>query len=120
MVSPQRLTISIRAALRGIGIAVREENSFRVQLVAALGVFVLIGVLDLATWEAVALAMMAVVVLVLELLNTVFERIIDMMKPRLSPYVATVKDMLAGAVLVASIGALVIGIVILWPHVFSS
>lgn len=102
--------------MRGIQMVVREENSFRVQLAASLGVLVLIAVVDLATWEVVALLMMAVLVLVLELVNTVFERLIDMMKPRLSPYVGAIKDMLAGAVLIASIGSVIIGGVILWPH----
>lgn len=116
MVSLRRLISSFSAALRGIGMVVHEENSFRVQLIAFLGVLVLIAVVDLATWEVVALLMMGVLVLVLELVNTVFERLIDMMKPRLSPYVGAIKDMLAGAVLIASIGALIIGGVILWPH----
>ncbi len=116
--SPRRLTSSFRAAVRGIAIVLREENSFRIQLVAAMGVFLIIAIMDLVTWEVVALSMMAVLVLVLELLNTVFERMIDMMKPRLSPYVGAIKDMVAGAVLIASIGALIIGSVILWPHFF--
>lgn len=116
MVSSRRLISSLSAAVRGIQMVVREENSFRVQLTASLGVLVLIAVVDLATWEVVALLMMTVLVLVLELVNTVFERLIDMMKPRLSPYVGAIKDMLAGAVLIASIGSVIIGGVILWPH----
>ena len=116
MISPKRLTASFRAALRGLGIVIREENSFRVQLVAALAVFVFVAIIPLATWEAVALSMMAVLVLVLEVLNTVFERLVDMMKPRISPYVGAIKDMLSAAVLIASVGAVVIGCVILWPY----
>lgn len=116
--SPRRFLASLHAATRGIRAVIQEEQSFRVQLVAALGVFILITVMHLAIWEKVALAMMAVLVLVLELFNTVFERLIDMMKPRLHPYIGAIKDILAGAVLIASIGALVIGAVILWPHFF--
>lgn len=114
--SLKRFTRSFRAALRGMQTVLREEQTFRIQLVIALGVIASIFIFDVAHWEAVALSMMAVLVLVLELLNTVFERVIDMTHPRLSPYVGAVKDILAGTVLMASLGALIIGGFILWPH----
>jgi diacylglycerol kinase len=65
--------------------------------------------------EAVALILVASSVLVLELINSTLERVVDYMKPRLHHYVEVVKDMMAGAVLVASLGAAVIGIIIFYP-----
>jgi diacylglycerol kinase len=59
MISIKQFIRSMRAAGRGIGAVAREEQSFRVQLLAALGVVILITVMDLAVWEAVALSMMA-------------------------------------------------------------
>ncbi len=117
MVSSKQLHRSMRAAWRGICTVAREEQSFRVQLLAALGVASLIVVMDLAVWESVALSMMAILVLVLEIVNTVFERIIDLLTPRLASYVGVIKDMLAGAVLIASIGSLITAGFILWPHI---
>ncbi len=115
--SSRRFFRSFRAALRGVRMVLKEEQTFRIQLLIAAFVIALIFILHVAHWEAVALAMMAVLVLVLELLNTVFERVIDMTHPRLSPYVGAIKDILAGTVFIASLGALIIGGFILWPHI---
>ncbi len=51
-------------------------------------------------------------VLTLELFNTAFERVMDMLKPRIHPYVRVVKDVVAGAVLIGAIVALSIGVMI--------
>jgi diacylglycerol kinase len=56
-------------------------------------------------------------VLVLELLNTSIEHLVDLVKPRLNEYVKEVKDVMAGAVLLASVFAVIIGAVIFWGHV---
>jgi diacylglycerol kinase len=55
---------------------------------------------------------------VLELLNSVVERFVDVVKPRIHHYAMDIKDIMAAAVFVASLGALIVGIVILGPHVF--
>ncbi len=73
--------------------------------------------LPLILWERVILLTVILAVLVLELLNTGIERLIDLLKPRLDDYVKDVKDVMAAAVLLASFFAVVIGIVIFWPHI---
>ena len=60
---------------------------------------------------------MAAFTLVLELLNGAVERLVDLFKPRMHAYAEQIKDMMAGAVLVSSIGALIVGILVFWPHV---
>jgi diacylglycerol kinase len=55
-------------------------------------------------------------VLVLEIINSIFERIVDVYKPRLNPYVRDIKDMMAAAVLIASLGAAIIGLMIFIPY----
>jgi diacylglycerol kinase len=62
------------------------------------------------------LALTIVLVLSLELANTAAERIMDILKPRVHPYARVVKDAMAGAVLIASVGAVFIGICILLPY----
>lgn len=65
-------------------------------------------------WSVVFLAV--ALVLVLELLNSAVERIIDLLKPRLHHYVADIKDITAGMVLVASVGSVMVGLAIFMPH----
>jgi diacylglycerol kinase len=67
--------------------------------------------------EIAILTLVVVLVLVLELVNSVFERMVDLLKPRVHDFVKDVKDVMAAAVLLASIGALLIGGLIFWPHV---
>ena len=42
---------------------------------------------------------------------------LDLLKPRLSPQVETVKDIMAGAVLLASIGSVIVGAIIFIPYI---
>lgn len=113
----RRLRRSVSYAWKGIRIVFREEHSFRVQTAAGLGVVIAAFVLGLRTPEKALLTLAVVFVLVLELMNSIFERMVDMMKPRIHHYVEDIKDIMAGSVLVASLGALLIGVFIFWPYV---
>lgn len=107
---------SFQYAGSGIAHVFREEQSFRIQLLAALLVVVLMIILPLAAIERLILVLVIIFVLVLEIINSIFERMVDVYKPRLNPYVKDIKDMMAGAVLVASLGAVIIGLMIFLPY----
>lgn len=116
MIRFKELTRSLRHAARGIWVVYQTEQSFRIQMFAA--VIVVIGAIGFrissGEWKLILLLISAV--LVLELVNSVFERIIDTFKPRLHPAVRDMKDMMAAAVLVVSLVALVIGLLIFIPY----
>lgn len=104
-------------ALRGIATVWREERSFQVQSVAAVAAIVLMVLFNLKPWEYIIVTLAIVLVLVLEILNTIVERFVDMVKPRLHSYVGAIKDMMAGAVLLMSLAAVAIGIAVFFPHI---
>ncbi len=116
MTRTRRLIRSFGFAWKGLVTVTREEQSFRVQLFLAALILALGIIFRIKQWEAVALILVATSVLVLELVNSTLERVVDYMKPRLHHYVEVVKDIMAGAVLLASLGALVAGIVIFYPY----
>ncbi len=116
MFSLDRLTRSFKYAGRGLWQVFREEQSFRIQVALGLLVLILALCFRVKTWEAIALLLVIVMVLVLELINSIFERMVDVLKPRMHPYVETVKDIMAATVLIASIGALVVGLLIFYPY----
>ena len=93
-------------ALAGLAEGWRAENSFRTHVV--IGVLVLVAMLALRPephrWAIVAIVVM--LVLALELINSAFERLIDHLHPEIHPEIRSVKDMAAGGVLLLSIGAL--------------
>lgn len=112
-----RLGKSFRYAAKGIRVVAREEPNFRIQLGLAAVVVALMFLLGVRTPEKALLTLAIVLVLVLELVNSIFERMVDILKPRIHHYVEDIKDIMAGTVLVASVGALLIGALIFWPYV---
>jgi diacylglycerol kinase len=115
-----KLTRSFRHAFRGLVLVAREERNFAIETVAACVVLAVAVVLRVSNVEAALLALVTGGVLVLELLNSATERVVDLVKPRLHPYVAEVKDITAAAVLVASVAAAIVGAFIFWPYLVSS
>lgn len=100
--------------------AFRTERSFRIQVAAACCILTCIAVFPLSLWERGLLLVVTMSVLVLELINSCLERLLDLLKPRLFAYVGEIKDLMAGAVLLASAFAAVIGVLILGPHFLNS
>lgn len=116
MIFFKNLLRSFGHAWRGLILAFKTEQSFRLQIAAGLVVLVLVIIFPLRDWERVVLLLATAAVLVLELLNSTVERLVDLVKPRLHQYVKDIKDLMAAAVFVASFFALAIGTLVLWPY----
>ena len=117
MISLRTFFRSLRHALRGLREVARTEHSFRVQLLAASAAIALAFVFPLAPWQRIVVILLAAAVLVLEVMNTIVERLADAVAPRLSHMVREVKDMMAGTVLLVSITSAVVGVIIFLPFV---
>lgn len=117
--SPRQFLKSLSYAVHGIRRVWQEEQNFRIQVGFAAVVVVAMFALHLGTAEKAILTLAAVMVLVLELLNSAIERVMDMLKPRLHHYVEEIKDVTAAVVLVAALGAALIGVLIFWPYLVS-
>jgi diacylglycerol kinase len=109
---------SLKYAWHGLGFVWRENN-FRLQTFVALLVVILMFVYRLSRLEKTALLIVIFSVLILEALNTIFEHLADILQPRLHSYIMIIKDIMAAAVLMASFGAVLIGLLIFWPHIFN-
>jgi undecaprenol kinase len=107
-------------AWRGLLVCFRGERSFRVQVAVALAVTASMFIFPLTRNERLILLVVIAWVLVLELMNSSVERLVDIFKPRLDEYAKEVKDLMAGAVLLASLFALVIGAMIFVPQIWKS
>lgn len=115
--SLSRIAKSFSYAAKGIVTVAKEEQSFRIQLAVGALVVVAMFAFGLRVPEKALLTMAIVLVLVLELMNSIFERMVDILKPRIHHYVEDIKDIMAGTVLVASLGSALIGLLIFWPHI---
>ncbi len=117
MIRVQDLCSSLRHALRGVCVVFNAEQSFRIQVIgAACAVAAGIG-FQISTYQFLIILLLIGAVLTLEIINTIFERLVDSFQPRINPVVRDIKDIMAGAVLIASVVSLLVGIVIFWPYV---
>ncbi len=102
-------------ALRGVRFLLEERNA-RVLAAAteatlAAGAYFSLGALE---WCAVILAV--TIVWVAEGLNSALERLTDLVSPEFHPLAGRAKDLAAGAVLLACVGAVSIGLVVFGPR----
>ncbi len=103
-------------AFRGLKVLLQTQPNARIHAVASVlvvgaGAFLRISP---AEWALIALAIGCV--WAAEALNTAVEFVVDLASPERHPLAARAKDVAAGAVLVAAIGAAIAGIVVFGPH----
>ena len=113
-----RLTGRLRSfvyAGRGIVQVFRSEPNAKIHLLAAGLVMTLGVVLNVSKRDFALLAFAITLVFVTETINTAIERLTDLASPEHHPLAAQAKDIAAGAVLLASIGAMVIGAIVFLP-----
>lgn len=108
---------SLRHAVRGIRYAFCRERNFQIELLLAALAVALAFTLPLSSAERAAIFLAITLVLSMELLNTAYERMIDMLKPGLHPYAKAVKDLSAGAVLIAALFAALVGVAVFLPYI---
>ncbi len=107
---------SFRFAIAGLKVVFKEEQSFRIQILIGTIVIFLMLALHLTILEKSILFLLISAVLSLELINSQVERFLDIIEPRYHPKVERIKDISAAAVLIAVLGAIIVGIFIFSPY----
>ena len=70
--------------------------------------------ISLSEWTT--LILIIGLVFLMELINSAVERVTDVLKPRIDNYVKEIKDIMAAAVMLASIVSIIIGLIIFIPY----
>ena len=110
------LPTSFLYAAKGLGYAFSTQRNFRIHVGFALGAFVLGLLLGLNKSDLAIMSLTATSVLIVELLNTAIESVVDLaIGKRFHPLAQIAKDCSAGAVLVASISSVLIALLLLLP-----
>lgn len=111
---------TFRDAFNGIGILIRSERNFQIHLAA----FVLaIGAgfyFDIPLKEFGAILLVSALVFSLEGINTAIEKLCNEVTEERKESIRVIKDISAGAVLIAAIFALIIGGMIFVPYFFET
>ncbi len=110
---------SFKFAFRGIKHAFKFEQNFRVHIVVAVLVLFFGWYFRVPLWQWVVLMFVIFGVIIAELANTIFEKIVDVLEPRVHPYAKVMKDMMAGIVLLSAVLAVIVGIMIFGDEVLN-
>lgn len=108
---------SFRYAFEGVRTAFQEERNMRSHVFSAVIVIILSYFLSLNLHEWLWILFACFAIIVMEILNTVVENIIDFISPGYHPLAKKVKDMAAAAVLFTSFFSMITGGIILVPKV---
>jgi diacylglycerol kinase len=110
---------SFRFAFCGLRYVLQTEQNIYIHL-GVTGAVILLGVwLDLSFDQWAVLILTISFVLVNELVNTALEAAIDLISPEYDPLARIAKDVMAGAVLLAAITSIVVGLLVLGPPLWS-
>lgn len=110
---------SFADALNGILYAIRSEKHMKFHLLATILVVAAGWFFDISFTEWCAVILCIGGVITAEVFNTAFEQLVNLVSPQYNVVAGRVKDLAAGAVLVFSISALVVGLIVFVPKIIS-
>lgn len=106
-------------AMEGIKYLVTEEANIRLQLIAGIAALLFALLLSISVAHLAVLVLTITLVIALEMINTVLELLQDIVHPEYHQSIKQAKDVSAAAVLTASFGSVVIGLLIFIPPIVS-
>jgi diacylglycerol kinase (ATP) len=111
---------SFRYAFHGIAIMLRSQQNAWIHATATIAVLIAGVLLDISRAEWCWIVLAIVAVWTAEALNTALEFLTDVASPEFHPIAGQAKDVAAGAVLIAAMGASLIGAIVFGPYVLVS
>lgn len=103
-------------ALAGLAYALRTQPNMRFHLGAALAVLAVAFILGVGKSELLFLLLAIILVFLAEMFNTALEAVVDLASPQFHPLAKAAKDVAAGAVLLAALYSVVVGLVVFYPY----
>ena len=116
--SLKKRVASFYYAMDGIRWFFKTEHNAWLHLAATVAVGAMMIKYPVSNIEAVLLVFSIGFVWASEVFNTCIEKIMDFISTEKHPQIRLIKDMAAGAVLIASITALIIGLIVFIPKIF--
>lgn len=110
---------SLGFAIQGIRKTTETEANFKTHLVMGSLVLVAGGLLSISPLEWITVLLLIAMILSAELMNTAIELLADEVSKNYNNTIKKVKDAMAGAVLVLSIFAAIIGLIIFTPKILN-
>lgn len=105
-------------AINGLKTALKNEPNFRVHLVFAFTAVAAGVILKLSLLELAVLILTIGFVIIMELINTMLEALVNLVSPEIKEHARIAKDVSAAAVLISAIISVAIGILLFLPKIF--
>jgi diacylglycerol kinase len=120
------MTKYLKNRLKSLGYAgaglvhlIKSEPHARIHLLVTILVVIAAIVLNVARMDWILLTFAIALVWAFEAINTAIEHLCDVISPDQSDSIKYAKDIAAAAVLVAAIGAAIIGITVFSPYIYA-
>lgn len=111
------LLTSFRYAFEGVWHALKNNRNLRIDFIAALSVIILSVIFHTTPYEKGVLGITILLVICSEMINTSLEEMVNLITSEHRKEAKIAKDVAAGMVLVAAVGAVIIGIFIFAPYI---
>jgi len=108
---------SFQYAFKGIFILFKEETNARIHLLVTTITILAGWMLKISITEWCFVTLCITLVMVAEAFNTAIENLTDLVSPDFHALAGKTKDLAAGAVLILSIGSVIIGLIIFLPKI---
>lgn len=109
---------SFAYAFSGVKLALKNEPNFRIHVFFAIFAIVLSAVLKISFLEFAIILLTIGFVLILELINTMLEALVDLVSPQAKDKAKIAKDVSAASVLVSAIVSVLVGGLVFLPKLF--
>lgn len=113
-----KLFKSFKHAFEGIFSSFKAERNMKIHILIMVLVIIAGFLFNISKIEWIACIFLFAIVISAELFNTAIETIVDMIMPEKNDKAKLAKDVSAGAVLMLTIGAVIIGLIIFLPKIF--
>ena len=117
---PSRWIESVNCAIEGILWTAKTQKHMRWHFLSAVAVLFAALFFKVPTVDFLLLTLAITVVLFAEIINTAVEVVVDLVSPDYHPLAKKAKDVAAGAVLLATCGAAVVGYVVFSSRIFAA
>lgn len=108
---------SLKNCFSGLNYTIVHEKNFNIILI--LGIIVLLSsfIFEISKMEFLVILLLINFVIIMELINTALERVVDLYTTKYNELAKAVKDIAAASVLVMSLFSAIIGLIIFIPRI---
>ena len=115
----KRLIKSFGHALKGLKLLFSSQRNATIHLLLMFCAIVMGFLLQISKSEWIMIILCSALVIAAEAFNTALEKMADAVHPDKNDEIGNAKDLAAGSVLITAIAALIVGIIIFLPKLYS-